>query len=221
MPARCSGSPTICSSATSSTAGELRTSDGMRDRPAQHQVADHRASARGATTSRRRSRRWAGSPTSTTTRTRSSPTARPSSTRCTRRSAISASSFPARSRPRSMTSSPRCMEMIDLMPPGLYEAVIDEVDEDTAQPRPHPRQVSVPAGAAHASTTSARSAATAPRTTSASPTVARVSEINLGLYRTLAQPVVRAMTTRAVGRGDAADASQPPALRACSPTRTR
>ena len=25
-----------------------------------------------------------------------------------------------------------CMDMIDLMPPGLYEAVIDEVDEDTA-----------------------------------------------------------------------------------------
>ena len=30
MPARCSGSPTICSSATSSTSGEIRTSDGVR-----------------------------------------------------------------------------------------------------------------------------------------------------------------------------------------------
>ena len=43
-----------------------------------------------------------------------------------------------------------CMEMIDLMPPGLYEAVITEVDEDTANRRPDPRQVSVPAGGAHA-----------------------------------------------------------------------
>ena len=63
--------------------------------------------ARGATTSRRHSRRWAGSPTSTARTARSSPTARPSSTRCTRRSVISASSFRARWRPRSMPSSPR------------------------------------------------------------------------------------------------------------------
>ena len=32
---------------------------------------------------------------------------------------------------------------------------------------------------------------------------ARVSEINLGLYRTLAQPAVRAVTTEQIGRGDA------------------
>ena len=51
---------------------------------------------------------------------------------------------------RSMPSSPACMEMIDLMPPGLYEAVITEVDEDTEQPDADPRQVPVPAGGAHA-----------------------------------------------------------------------
>ena len=43
-----------------------------------------------------------------------------------------------------------CMDMIDLMPPGLYEAVITEVDEDTEQSRPDPRQVSLPPGGAHA-----------------------------------------------------------------------
>ena len=39
-----------------------------------------------------------------------------------------------------------CMEMIDLLPPGLYEAVITEVDDGYRPCRPHPRQVSVPSG---------------------------------------------------------------------------
>ena len=76
-------------------------------RSAQHQIADHRVLLRGATTSRRRSRRWTGSSTSTTTRTRSSRPARRSSIACIRASAISASLSPARSRRRSTASSPR------------------------------------------------------------------------------------------------------------------
>ena len=63
------------------------------------------ASAPGAMTSPRRSRRWTGFSTSTTTRAKSSPTARPSSTRCTTTSAISASSSRARSRRRSIANS--------------------------------------------------------------------------------------------------------------------
>ena len=61
----------------------------------------------GATTSRRRSRRWAGFSIFTTTRTRSSRPARPLSIACIRASAISASSFPARWRPRNTANSPR------------------------------------------------------------------------------------------------------------------
>ena len=38
-----------------------------------------------------------------------------------------------------------CMEMIDVLPPGLYEAVITEVDERTSQSRAGGRQVPVPA----------------------------------------------------------------------------
>ena len=107
MPARCSGSPTISSSATSSATGELATSDGVADRPAQHHVADHRASAPGATTSRRRSRRWAGS-LDLYDHEDEIVAAGPDHRllRCTRRSAISASSSPARWRPRSTASSP-------------------------------------------------------------------------------------------------------------------
>ena len=61
----------------------------------------------GATTSRRRSRRWAGSSIFTTTRTRSSRPGRPSSIACIRASAISASSSPARWRQRNTANSPR------------------------------------------------------------------------------------------------------------------
>ena len=87
-----------------------------------------------------------------------------------------------------------CMEMIDLMPPGLYEAVITEVDEDTANPelihgkylfRLEARTLDdIRALGANSDEDNQRFA-----------TVARVSEVNHGLYRALAQPAVRAMTT--------------------------
>ena len=87
-----------------------------------------------------------------------------------------------------------CMEMIDLMPPGLYEAVIDEVDEDTEHRdlihgkylfRLEARTLDdIRALGANSDEDNQRFAA-----------VARLSEINHGLYRTLAQPAVRAMTT--------------------------
>ena len=87
-----------------------------------------------------------------------------------------------------------CMEMIDLMPPGLYEAVIDEVDAGTEHRelihgkylfRLEGRTLDdIRALGANSDEDNQRFAA-----------VARLSEINHGLYRTLAQPVVRAMTT--------------------------
>ena len=87
-----------------------------------------------------------------------------------------------------------CMEMIDLMPPGLYEAVIDEVDKATEHRdlirgkylfRLEARTLDdIRALGANSDEDNQRFAA-----------VARLSEINQGLYRTLAQPVVRAMTT--------------------------
>ena len=87
-----------------------------------------------------------------------------------------------------------CMEMIDLMPPGLYEAVIAEVPEDAANPeliqgkylfRLEARTLDhIRALGANSDEDNKRFA-----------TVARLSEINLGLYKTLAQPVVQAMAT--------------------------
>jgi hypothetical protein len=87
-----------------------------------------------------------------------------------------------------------CMEMIDLMPPGLYEAVITEVDGDTANPELiHGKYLfkleartldDIRALGANSDEDNQRFAA-----------VARVSEVNHGLYRALVQPAVRAMTT--------------------------
>jgi pimeloyl-ACP methyl ester carboxylesterase len=87
-----------------------------------------------------------------------------------------------------------CMEMIDMLPPGLYEAVITEVDKDTSRRdlihgkylfRLEARTVDdIRALGANSAEDDRRFA-----------TVSRVSEVNLGLYRTLLQPAVRAMTT--------------------------
>jgi hypothetical protein len=87
-----------------------------------------------------------------------------------------------------------CMDMIDLLPPGLYEAVIAEVDEDTANPelidgkyllRIEARTLAdIRAFGGNDEADERRFA-----------TVARVSEINLGLYRTFAQPFIRAAVT--------------------------
>lgn len=87
-----------------------------------------------------------------------------------------------------------CMEMIDLLPPGLYEAVITEVDETTVNPglihgkylfRLEARTLDDIRALGVNSEADDRRFATA----------ARVSEINTGLYRTFAQPAVRAMVS--------------------------
>jgi hypothetical protein len=87
-----------------------------------------------------------------------------------------------------------CMEMIDLLPPGLYEAVITEIDEKTVNPelisgkhlfRLETRTLDdIRALGANSDEDERRFA-----------TAARVSEINTGLYRTFAQPAVRAIAS--------------------------
>jgi pimeloyl-ACP methyl ester carboxylesterase len=87
-----------------------------------------------------------------------------------------------------------CMEMIDLMPPGLYEAVIDEVAPGTAHPdlihgkylfRLEARTLDdIRALGANSDEDNQRFA-----------TVARLSEINHGLYRAVLQPAVQALAS--------------------------
>jgi hypothetical protein len=85
-----------------------------------------------------------------------------------------------------------CMEMIDLLPPGLYEAVITEVDETTVNPdlihgkylfSLQKRSLSDIRALGHNSPDDDRRFAT----------MARISEVNRGLYCTLAQPMVKAL----------------------------
>ena len=86
------------------------------------------------------------------------------------------------------------MDMIDAMPPGLYEAIITEVTDKTENRqlidgkylfRLEARTLDdIRAFGVNSADDEKRFA-----------TVARVSEVNLGLYRTFVEPWIRAMTT--------------------------
>jgi hypothetical protein len=89
-----------------------------------------------------------------------------------------------------------CMELVEVLPPGLYEAVITEVDAHTVRPdlvqgkylfRLEARTLNdIRALGCNETEDDKRFA-----------TVARVSEINRGLYETFAAPVVRMSVTEA------------------------
>jgi hypothetical protein len=87
-----------------------------------------------------------------------------------------------------------CMDMIDLMPPGLYEAVITEVAPDTANPELiHGRYLfKLEARTLDDIRAFGNNDAGDDRRFA---TMARLSEVNLELYRAFAQPFVQAMTT--------------------------
>lgn len=88
----------------------------------------------------------------------------------------------------------QCMDMIDMMPPGLYEAVITAAEDGTDNPNLH-------LGAYHfrlemRTLDDIRAlGVNPPEDELRFETAARVSDINLGLYRTLMAPVVRTMST--------------------------
>ena len=92
-----------------------------------------------------------------------------------------------------------CMGLIDMLPPGLYEAVITEVDEDTENPelvdgkylfRLEARTLDDIRALGHNPPEDERRFAT----------VARVSEANRSLYQELASPVVRTLFQEPVAR---------------------
>ena len=91
------------------------------------------------------------------------------------------------------------MQLIDLLPPGLYEAVITEVDEDTENPglvngkylfRLEPRGLDDIRALGRNPPEDERRFAT----------VARVSEVNRSLYQTFASPLVRTLFPEPVAR---------------------
>jgi len=97
------------------------------------------------------------------------------------------------------TEFAHCMEMIDLMPPGLYEAVITEVPAGAAEP-----------GVTHDKYRLRLETRTLedirklgenpPEDERRFATVARVSEVNKSLYRTFASPFVRGLFPEPVAK---------------------
>ena len=86
------------------------------------------------------------------------------------------------------------MDMIDLMPPGLYEAVITGIDEDIENPELI--QGSYLFSLENRTLDAIRKfGGNSPEDDLAFATVARLSEINQGIYSTLTRPGVRAMVT--------------------------
>ena len=105
------------------------------------------------------------------------------------------------------------IDLIDALPSGLYEAVFEDKTEDTVNPdlvtgnwvmRCEARTLNDIRALGGNDAADERRFATA----------ARVSEINLALYRTFAQPMVRAMVGSPHGAMDAADAPSATAIRA-------
>ena len=86
------------------------------------------------------------------------------------------------------------MDMIDLLPPGMYEAVITGVDENTVNPELIPGEYLFaiePRTLEHIRALGGNDAEDDLRFA----TAARVSEINRGLYETFLRPVIRASVT--------------------------
>jgi Protein of unknown function (DUF3141) len=102
------------------------------------------------------------------------------------------------------------MDMIDLAPPGLYEAVITDVGEDTVNPELiHGRYLF---RLEQRSLTDIRALGNNdPEDQLRFATAARVSEANLALYRTTLAPLVRTMATEQTAE----------AMRALHPTRLK
>ena len=88
----------------------------------------------------------------------------------------------------------QCMDLIDLMPPGLYEAVITDVDEEIDNPQlVHGRYLF---GLERRSLDDIRSLVqNNPADDARFEAVARLSEANQGLYASFVRPAVRAMAT--------------------------
>ncbi|MBV8335506.1 MAG: DUF3141 domain-containing protein, partial [Alphaproteobacteria bacterium] len=86
------------------------------------------------------------------------------------------------------------MDMIDLMPPGLYEAVISGIDDSIENPELVQGSYLLTLELRTLDDIRALGGNT-PADDLAFATAARVSEINQGLYRTLAGPAVRAAVT--------------------------
>jgi len=92
-----------------------------------------------------------------------------------------------------------CMDLINLLPPGLYEAVITEVDEDTENPELVNGKYLFRLEARTLQDIRALGA-NSPEDDRRFATAARISDINLGLYRATAGRVLRALVPESLAK---------------------
>ena len=193
--------------------GQIRTVRRRAHRSAQHQGRRSSCSAPGATTSRRRSRRWTGFSTSTTTIDEivaNGQTIVYTMHQTIGHLGIFVSGKVAAKEHGEFVS---CMEMIDVLPPGLYEAVITEVDEDTANPNLVDGKYLFRLESAHAGRHPGARRQRRRGRCALRHRRARLARSTSGSTGRCWQPAVRGSCDRTGGRGDARDASEPPALR--------
>ena len=107
------------------------------------------------------------------------------------------------------------IDLIDVLPPGLYEAVMTPKKEATRPPISSVAITSCGSKLAR-SKTSGRSAATAEEDERNLQRSARLSEINLGLYRTFVQPWIKLWANDGFRRLDAANATASVCSMRCS-----
>ncbi len=105
------------------------------------------------------------------------------------------------------------IDLIDVLPPGLYEAVMVPKRSQRSGRRPDRRRLSRALRGAHPRRHPRARRQRRGATIAKFATVARVSEINLGLYRTFVQPWVRLWANEDFAAVDAPAASAAPAVR--------
>jgi hypothetical protein len=181
-PRRFSGSSTSCSSATIWPPGKSSPAPATGSTCATS-VRRSSVSVPRATTSPRRNRRWAGSSISMPRMTMSGPVARPSSTPSTTTSATSASSSSggvARKEHQEFASN---IDLIDVLPPGLYEAVMTPRTADGAPIRTGHGRLDRALRAAHAERRARHRPAQSPKTSAVSPPRGGCRRSTWALYR--------------------------------------
>ena len=104
------------------------------------------------------------------------------------------------------------IDLIDVLPPGLYEAVMMPKDRDRPRRGAHRRRLSRPLRSRTLDDIRALGG-NSDEDDRKFATAARVSEINLGLYRTFMQPWVRMWANEGLRRMDAPAASAAAAVR--------
>ena len=175
-------------------AGRIKMSDGTDGRPAQHPVADRGVLLQGRQRHPAATGAATGSSISMPTSTRSGPMGRPSSTPCMKRIGhlgIFVSGGVAKKEHAEFSSN---IDLIDVLPPGLYEATFEARGPDTLNDDLTVGQWVMRCEARTLDDIRAMGG-NSPEDERRFETAKRVSEMNLEAYQKYVQPWVKSMVT--------------------------